>query len=139
MITVYGAHSLHPDRYAENGRMLDQVQEHLAVIGRVPWLCAGDWNIEPSEFAHMWNRPGTIRHTGGPTQNFGANLDWFLTSPGLRTMTPRAEAIPGTDHASIWTTIPGDQQKTLGYRLTCPRGFTGQQLETAKAKLAGQA
>ena len=138
-IAVYGAHRVHTDRQAENGKRLDQVQEHLAVIGRVPWICVGDWNMEPTEFAHMLNRAGVIKHTGGPTHQFGANLDWFLISPGLQLTTPKAQPIPGTDHVSIWATVPGDQATTLGHRLVSPRGFNPQQLKEAKAKLEGQA
>ena len=139
LVAVYGAHSLHQDREIENGKMLDEIQEHLAVIGRVPWICAGDWNMEPTELEQIWSRAGSVKHTGGPTHQFGGNLDWFLTSPGLQVSAPKAQAIPGTDHVAIWTTLAGDQAATLGYRLVSPRGFNPSQLKEAKAKLEGQA
>ena len=139
LVAVYGAHSLHHDRDAENGRMLDEIQEHLAVIGRVPWICAGDWNMEPNDFEQIWSRAGRVRHTAGPTHQFGGNLDWFLTSPQLQLSEPKAQAMPGTDHVAVWAALAGDQAATLGYRLVSPRGFTTSQLKEAKAKLEGQA
>ena len=45
VITVYGAHSTHPDKDKENTRMCEDIQEYLAVLGRVPWIIGGDWNL----------------------------------------------------------------------------------------------
>jgi len=135
LVSVYGAHSLHCDRLSENGRMLDELQEHLAVIGRVPWVCAGDWNMEPKEFEQVWSRAGTLRHTAGSTHQFGGNLDWFLASPLLQLSNPKGQAIPGTDHVAVTAALAGNQAATLGYRLVGPKGFTTNQLQEAKAKL----
>ena len=63
---VYGAHSLHHDRTTEHGRMISELQEHLAVLGRVPWIWGGDWNLQPETFQAMWNREGRINHTHTP-------------------------------------------------------------------------
>ena len=53
LASVYGAHSLHHDRAAENGRMIGELQEHLAVLGRVQWVLGGDWNMQPDAFRSM--------------------------------------------------------------------------------------
>eukprot|EP00972_Heterocapsa_arctica_P013191 1938341-Heterocapsa_arctica.AAC.1 len=72
----------------EGNRVLrDRVAEHLAKLGRVPWIIGGDWNVEPGTFtlenhngkaayvattAHTYSRDGSI-----------SKLDWFLVCPEL--------------------------------------------------------
>eukprot|EP00972_Heterocapsa_arctica_P067701 9995913-Heterocapsa_arctica.AAC.1 len=42
----------------EGNRVLrDRVAEHLAKLGRVPWIIGGDWNVEPGTF--------TLEHHNG--------------------------------------------------------------------------
>ena len=118
--------------------MIGELQEHLAVLGRVPWVLGGDWNMQPDAFRSMWNRGGHVKHADTPTQQFGGNLDGFLTSELLVTGTPQVHATPGTDHTAISITVSGNQHNTLGYRLVTPKGYTPAQLDQAKVNLAGQ-
>ena len=73
--SVYGAHQGHPARAEENHKLFTELQEHLAAIGRVPWVIGGDWNMEPQEFHQGWAKGGTITHTGGPpTSSEGTSI-----------------------------------------------------------------
>ena len=127
--SVYGAHQGHPSRATENHRLFTGLQEHLAAIGRVPWLLGGDWNMEPSELQEFWTRGGTITETGGPTHKLGGNLDWFLHNGTLQLRRAIGHVVAGTDHTGVMTTLKANQHDTLGYRLVAPSGFRPEALE----------
>lgn len=54
VFSACGPHPQHEEFGSEQGKMLGSLQESLVVIGRAPWMAAGDWNMEPLEFAIQW-------------------------------------------------------------------------------------
>ena len=130
VITVYGAHSTHPDRDKENTKMFEDIQQYLAVIGRVPSLIGGDWNIQPQELKNYWSKGGNQVHTKGPTQKHGSNLDWFLAAEEVNLSEAKGCVIVGADHVAVEATLGGAQSKTLGYRMVAPAGFEPSRLNT---------
>ena len=111
------------------------IQQYLAVIGRVPWLIGGDWNIQPGQLSNFWSKGGNQLHIKGPTQKHGSNLDWFLAAKELNLSKAIGRVIVGTDHVAVETTMGGAQSKTLGYRMVGPAGFDPVKLkELAKGR-----
>jgi hypothetical protein len=51
LVSVYGPPSTDPQRDLIRTRLYHQLQELLAVVGRVPWLFGGDWNVSPTDFS----------------------------------------------------------------------------------------
>eukprot|EP00972_Heterocapsa_arctica_P097514 14386367-Heterocapsa_arctica.AAC.1 len=49
---IYGLDNGHTNPPPEEGNKLlgARISEHLAKIGRVPWIIGGDWNLEPGTF-----------------------------------------------------------------------------------------
>ena len=110
--------------------MCEDIQEYLAVLGRVPWIIGGDWNLQPEDLRHHCFKGGNPVHTNGPTQKHGSNLDWYLTSKEVNLKEAIGQAVAGTDHVAVITTLGGAQSQTLGYRMVAPAGFDQGRLNT---------
>ena len=95
--------------------MLDAIQERLAVLGRVPWLIGGDWNVQPTDAPNILNRGGSQVHIQGPTHKLGENHDWYIVGPGLRLGNVEGHTAPGSDR------IVGGVEVT-GYHHVSTRG-----------------
>ena len=132
LLSVYGTHHTHLGAEEQNAQLLDSLQSYLAGLGRVPWIIGGDWNLEPQEVRPTWGRGGTYHTPQVPTQTFGKIIDWFLTSPILQPTVPDTQCLPGTDHAAVLLTLPGDIPSTLGWRLAQPTALDREALEVLR-------
>eukprot|EP00972_Heterocapsa_arctica_P052947 7795390-Heterocapsa_arctica.AAC.1 len=49
---MYGLDTGQVNPGPEEGNIMlrDRVAEHLAKLGRVPWIIGGDWKVEPGTF-----------------------------------------------------------------------------------------
>jgi hypothetical protein len=121
-----------------NKVLRDRISEHLAQIGRVPWIIGGDWNVEPGTFTlekycgkaafvapitHTYSRDGTT-----------SKLDWFLVCPELSNS---AQALVNNDthiqgHSPVRITIGGKLSEDMGSRIKRPTDFQGITRKEAK-------
>eukprot|EP00972_Heterocapsa_arctica_P082912 12218185-Heterocapsa_arctica.AAC.1 len=84
IMCVYGLDTGQTNPGPEEGNKVlrARISEHMAKIGRVPWIIGGAWNLEPGTFtlestnakaayvdpgSHTYSRDGTT-----------SKLDWFL-------------------------------------------------------------
>lgn len=128
--TVYGYDSNHPQREEGNSQLYASVTKHIHELGRVPWLIAGDFNMEPREaIQHL--PAGNIIHTGNATHNQGHELDYGLRSHNLdQTHIQMSTTFPEEGHYPICFKIPKLNVLQLGQRLRKPKQVPPKEDET---------
>eukprot|EP00972_Heterocapsa_arctica_P020669 3048513-Heterocapsa_arctica.AAC.1 len=89
VICIYGLDTGQTNPTPEEGNQVlrSRITEHLANIGRVPWVIGGDWNLEPGTFTlentnvkAAYVEPGSHTYSRDGVQS---KLDWFLVCPEL--------------------------------------------------------
>lgn len=88
--SVYNSDEAGPGHEEHTRRIINQWQAYFAGIASVPWVIGGDWNMEPGQAYHRWDRspcygalwthmelnaPGQICGAfGGPPCRFERNI-----------------------------------------------------------------
>eukprot|EP00972_Heterocapsa_arctica_P058347 8607900-Heterocapsa_arctica.AAC.1 len=140
VICMYGLDTGQTDPGPEEGNRLlrDRVSEHLAKLGRVPWIIGGDWNVEPGTFTlekHS-GKAGFVATTGHTYSRDGnkSNLDWFLVCSELIIS---AQVFVNNDthiqgHSPVRMAIGGKLSEDMGSRIRRPMDFQGMTRKEAK-------
>lgn len=133
--SIYNSHEGDVAHEQNTREVFEQWQAYLAEIANVPWITGGDWNIEPREAEHHWDRsPAKLRDLGAATQKHGRNIHWVIANSRTPTWNAEGIVVAGTEHVGVQVRLEAVDANTLGTRIKRPAQKTPETAEQARGE-----